>query len=404
MKKKKILLSAYACEPNKGSEPGIGWNWALQLCKMGHDIKIITRSNNKKKIEQYLNKNKVLKKEFFFYYDLPKIFQIIKKYVPGGIYIYYYLWQYFMYHKVKNENFIKQIDIVHHLTFGVFRIPSFLWKLNKKFIFGPVGGHEIMPHQFFKELNFKNKIIETIRLFSNFFFIKFDKNLENCIKNSSSIFSRTDQTKFFLKKYFKKKIITTIDIGTNFSFKKKNNKKNILKLLFVGRLIYWKGVDILIDSFNLALKKNKNLSLTICGLGKEKKILKKKINYLGINNKINFTLSTHNKINYIYRSHDIFVFPSLHDSSGNVLMEALSNSLPVICYNLGGPGKIINNKCGVKISTNKKSRERCIKNFANKILHLANDQSRYNFLSKGAYTKSKFYSWNNIVKRAYKMI
>ena len=85
-------------------------------------------------------------------------------------------------------------------------------------------------------------------------------------------------------------------------------------------------------------------------------------------------------------------------------MEALSNSLPVICYNLGGPDKIINNKCGVKISTNKKSRERCIKNFANKILHLANDQSRYNFLSKGAYTKSKFYSWNNIVKRAYKMI
>ena len=85
------------------------------------------------------------------------IFQFIKKYVPGGIYIYYYLWQYFMYHKVKNENFVKKIDIVHHLTFGVFRIPSFLWKLNKKFIFGPVGGHEIMPHQFFKELNFNNK-------------------------------------------------------------------------------------------------------------------------------------------------------------------------------------------------------------------------------------------------------
>jgi len=43
MKKKKILLSAYACEPKKGSEPGVGWNWAIQICKMGNDKKIITR-------------------------------------------------------------------------------------------------------------------------------------------------------------------------------------------------------------------------------------------------------------------------------------------------------------------------------------------------------------------------
>ena len=47
MKKTKILLSAYACEPNRGSEPGVGWNWALQLNKLGYDIKVVTRLNNK---------------------------------------------------------------------------------------------------------------------------------------------------------------------------------------------------------------------------------------------------------------------------------------------------------------------------------------------------------------------
>ena len=30
----RVLISAYACEPNKGSEPGVGWNWALQMAKM----------------------------------------------------------------------------------------------------------------------------------------------------------------------------------------------------------------------------------------------------------------------------------------------------------------------------------------------------------------------------------
>ena len=38
MKKKKILLSAYACEPNEGSEPGVGWNWAIELKKLRHKI------------------------------------------------------------------------------------------------------------------------------------------------------------------------------------------------------------------------------------------------------------------------------------------------------------------------------------------------------------------------------
>ena len=47
----KILLSAYACQPNKGSEPGIGWNWATELVKLGHDVWVLTRSDNKPVID-----------------------------------------------------------------------------------------------------------------------------------------------------------------------------------------------------------------------------------------------------------------------------------------------------------------------------------------------------------------
>ena len=67
----KILLSAYACEPNKGSEPEVGWQWALSLSKLGHEIYVITRMNNKKNIEKYKKKNKLKIK--FLDYDLPKI-------------------------------------------------------------------------------------------------------------------------------------------------------------------------------------------------------------------------------------------------------------------------------------------------------------------------------------------
>ena len=64
----KILLSAYACEPNKGSEPEIGWKWATTLSNLGHEVYVITRRNNKELIELYLSKNEY-KKLSFIYFD-----------------------------------------------------------------------------------------------------------------------------------------------------------------------------------------------------------------------------------------------------------------------------------------------------------------------------------------------
>ena len=45
----RVLISAYACEPNKGSEPGVGWNWTLQMAKMD-EVYVITRSNSYRNI------------------------------------------------------------------------------------------------------------------------------------------------------------------------------------------------------------------------------------------------------------------------------------------------------------------------------------------------------------------
>ena len=51
----KILVSAYACEPNKGSEPGVGWNFVKELAKK-HNTIVLTRKNNKELVFLQLNK------------------------------------------------------------------------------------------------------------------------------------------------------------------------------------------------------------------------------------------------------------------------------------------------------------------------------------------------------------
>ena len=55
MKVKRIIVSAYGCEPGKGSEQGVGWNWVLQLAKLT-EVVVITRLNNRKAIEANLPK------------------------------------------------------------------------------------------------------------------------------------------------------------------------------------------------------------------------------------------------------------------------------------------------------------------------------------------------------------
>jgi len=86
----KILLSAYACEPNRGSEPGVGWHWALEIEKLGHEVWILTRSNNKPVIDEYYSQNKQPSNLHFAYFDLP---DEIKKWKKGGrlVRTYYFL-------------------------------------------------------------------------------------------------------------------------------------------------------------------------------------------------------------------------------------------------------------------------------------------------------------------------
>ncbi len=110
-----ILISAYACEPYRGSEPGVGWNLSLELSKHC-DVTVITRSNNRPIIEKYLNDNPQENIKFI-YYEIPKLLSWWKK-GQRGVHLYYYLWQIGIFFKIKKVGF-SQFDLIHHFTLVV---------------------------------------------------------------------------------------------------------------------------------------------------------------------------------------------------------------------------------------------------------------------------------------------
>jgi len=69
-KRMRILAIAYACEPGKGSEPGVGWVWSRMLARLG-ETWVVTRANNRPAIEEALSSLPPEERPRFVYVDLP---------------------------------------------------------------------------------------------------------------------------------------------------------------------------------------------------------------------------------------------------------------------------------------------------------------------------------------------
>jgi glycosyltransferase involved in cell wall biosynthesis len=118
-----------------------------------------------------------------------------------------------------------------------------------------------------------------------------------------------------------------------------NREKNLggkVRFIFVGRLVDWKGVDLLLDAAKLLPKEA--FELDIVGDGVEKERLKNLCNDLGLNNNVNFRgfLSQVECASVLNRS-DCLILPSLYECGGAVVLEAMASGVPVIATKWGGP-------------------------------------------------------------------
>jgi glycosyltransferase involved in cell wall biosynthesis len=400
----KILLSAYACEPNKGSEPGVGWNWALEIARLGHKVWVLTRANNKVSIDSerlnYPEKNNL----HFLYYDLPQWANCWKK-GNKGIYLYYFLWQFGAYRLSKKVHKKENFNLVHHLTFGVIRFSSFMWMLGVPYIFGPVGGGERAPWKLRFGYPIKGLILDMVRDILNFL-TKFDIITLMNLRVANEIYVKTPETMNMIKKKYLKKAELQLEIG----IETKSNQINFfsashqpLRLIFVGRFIYWKGMHIGLLAFAMLSKLDPRVRLTMVGKGPDEKKWRKLVKKLDINDKVNWTgWISHHKIKDLYSEHDVLLFPSLHDSSGNVVLEALSHSLPVVCLKLGGPGIIVDSSCGYVIPVMNLNKSLVVEKLASVLIELNFDYMLRNRLKVGAINRSEKFNWSTAVSAVYK--
>jgi len=337
-----ILLSAYACFDNFGSEPGVGYRWLNRLLLDNHQITLVTSGWSYDRL--------VLQCSPLLNYSNLELIVIgaektdchFRKFRPlYQVYLIY--WQFLLRKKIKSNNII--YDVVHHITYGGVSIPSFIAKFGKNSIYGPVGGGENAPISLAKLCGFKSFVKEVLKK-ASVLVLKVDPFILYTKHTYKKILLKNKSNLDFYKDVNDRCLVKS-EIAVPIGFEAKEvcaSSSNVKRIIFSGRGVYWKGgvIAIKVIRYIREVIGRDDFVLEFYGSGKEFdkwKRISKNLKYITFNGRMK-------QSEYLERinSADCLVFPSYHDSSGNVILESFCRGMPVVAFNLGGPSSIICHK------------------------------------------------------------
>lgn len=349
----KILINAYACSPGMGSEPGMAWNWVSNLAKFC-ELYIITEGEFRDKIEEVVPTLE-WGKNMHFYYN-PVSDEIRKMCWNQGdwrFYKYYREWQWKTYLMAKDICSKEKIDVLHQLNMIGFREPGYLWKLSKEngvpFVWGPVDAKDKFPVAYLGGASMKTKLFMRLKNFLTVWQLKHSKRVRQAASQASVIFSASSNSKVSFNKYM---AIDSPLLNETGCYVQEHplidkSQKETFDVLWVGKLDFRKQLGIALQS--VAIADNENIRLHIVG-GGDAEPYKQLANTLGITDKcIWHGAVSHDEVQSIMQNSDVFFFTSVAEGTPHVVLEAIGNNLPVVCFDTCGQGDAVNENVGRKI-------------------------------------------------------
>ncbi len=376
----KILVSAYACEPGEGSEPGVGWHWSKEISQFA-DTWVITRLNNRSVIEQAMaqSPNKHL---HFIYTDLPLWLARWKR-KQRGVRTYYYLWQFAALAKFrelsKNENF----DAGHHITFVNDWLWTFFALTRIPFVWGPIGSHPPLPFRLIpsygdklRELA-KRMIQNGMRTIDPLFWL-------SALRASAIVgINRQVSERFPLSLFASNKFSVEPAIGIDTAdHAEERGSDSDFRVLYVGRFVAVKATHLALESFAEFAQQQPGATLTMIGRGPTERHLRNRIAAYGLQDRIKLLdWMSREQVRRQMSKADVFLFPSL-EGGGLVVLEAMAAGLPVVCLNYGGPGTMVTEDTGLRIAPGPEAA--IITDLAQALTGLANDPDERSTLARNA--------------------
>lgn len=322
-------------------------------------------------------------------------------------------WRFYYYYQKWQKETLKiakeiiqqtQIDLIHQLNMVGFREPGYLWEIDKPLIWGPIAGIGSIPYSFLKGAGIKYTTFFLLKNFITKIQLKYSPRVRKAIKKAQYVITATPEAQHAIQNAYN---INPILINETGCFTKQNNesintKKNIetFDILWVGRFIYTKQLKLALDTIS-QLKNLQGIRFHIVGQAftdEETQIYHQYANSLGINNICKwYNFISNEEVHLLMKKCHLFFFTSIFEATSTVILEAITNQLPILCFDRCGFGPIVSKEIGLKIPLT--TPEQAIIDFTEKITYLYQNRDLLQKLAEGCKEKSKELSWENKVKQ-----
>ena len=329
-----ILVMAYSCEPNRGSEPGAGWDWVRILSRFEHTC-VITRANNAGVIEPVLSTLPEKDRLSFFYVDLPEWARAWKK-GQRGARIYYLLWQIAALAKARSLVKSRGVNVVWHLTVANLWMGSLAALLRRPFVFGPAAVGLATPMGLLPSLGFRGAAHELALGATTAMARYMNPAAIWALRKADLILAQNAETLAWIPtRYRNKAVIFPSALPMTTSPPKRERPDNVPpSMLYAGQLLPLKGVHFAIR----ALERLPDWQFIIYGTGSDEDRLRRLAERVNVLDRIDFRgwVDQQELWRVMREEADVLVLPSLHEGAPRVVVEAGEAGLPVVSLDRGG--------------------------------------------------------------------
>lgn len=358
--KQRVLVIAEAANPDWVSVPLVGWNIATALRSVA-DVHIVTQIRNR---AAFLSRGLVEGHDFTAIDSeaFAGPFYRLAERLRGGDgkgwttitamqSLAYPYFEHLVWRRFGDAIKAGKFDVVHRVTPLSPTAPSSLARRCRRagipFLLGPLNGGLPWHPEYGRERIKEREWLSYIRKAYSFL-----PAIRSTYRNAAAIISGSCHTMDELSHHGRPMIYVPengIDTDRFRSAARSAKRDTKLRLVFVGRLVPYKGADIAMEACRELLKAGK-AHFDIIGDGPDMPRLQSLTAEMEIENSVTLHgWKSHSDVAEYLRDADVMVFPSVREFGGGVVLEAMASGVVPIVVDYGGPGELVTPACGFAV-------------------------------------------------------
>lgn len=410
----RVLLIAEQCNPEWVSIPLEGWSHSRAIRQLTN-AHLVTQIRNRKAL---LQAGLIEGKDFTAIDSealMKPIYQMATEFSGGkgkgwtmltaGSSLGYYYFDKLVWGAFGDDLRAGKYDLVHRLTPMSPTAPNWTLlngcvKANIPFIIGPLNGGLPWPKGFDSVRRAEREWLSYVRgLF------RLLPGIQSTYRHAAAIAVGSEATRDQMPSETHDRLFYIPENAIEsdrFTARRTRRRPEQIRAVFLGRLVPYKGPDMLIEALAPLLKSGK-LTLSIIGDGPMRGQLDEMIERLGVTDQVKFIgWVPHAEVQNRLAEHDLLTFPSIREFGGAVALEAMAVGLVPIVVGYGGPAELVTPAVGLTVPIG--PREKIIAEFRTAVASLLDDPERIERLAEAGLRRAhELFTWDAKAKMVYEM-